>query len=133
VSLYCRHNYRFVSSINHKYQYSSHKCYCSVLCIHIHSYETLANMRYYKLSFVCSNTISAIYIQTVFQHQIVAVFFVILLIKLLIFCVETISGTKLKIHSKFDRHLLMNNHHVHIFYISLNQNSGNSYPANLVF
>ena len=71
--------------------------------------------------------------QTEFQHQIVAVFFVILLSKNFRFFVEIISGSKLNVHSLFDRHLLMNSHPVHRFYIPLNQNSGNSYGADLIF
>ena len=71
--------------------------------------------------------------QTVFQHESVAVFFVILLTKQFRFCVQTISGTKLNLPPLFDRHLLMNSHRVHLFYVSLNQNSGNSYGADLIF
>jgi len=133
VSLYSTHHYNVVSSIKHKYQYSSHKRYYSVIYNHIHSLEILANWWYYKISFVCANTRSGFYIQTVFQRQIVAVFSVILLTWHFRFCVEKISGIKLKIHSLFDRHLLMNNHPVHIIYISLNQNRGNSHAAYLIF
>ena len=71
--------------------------------------------------------------QTEFQHQIVAVFFVILLTKNFRFFVETISGTKLKVHSLFDRHLLMNNHTFHQYYVPLNQKSGNGYAVKLIF
>jgi hypothetical protein len=40
---------------------------------------------------------------------------------------RNISGTKLKIHSLLDRHLLMNSYPVQSFYVSLNQISGNKY------
>ena len=115
VNSYCTHHLKLVSSINDKYQYSPYKCYYSVICIHIHSYETLANWWYYRLSFVSANTTSGLYTQTVFQHQCLAVFFVILLTKYYRFCDETDGGTKLKLHSMFDRYLLMNHHPVHRF------------------
>jgi len=49
------------------------------------------------------------------------------------FCVETDSVTKLKVPSMFDRNLLMKNHPVHRFCVSLNKKCGNSYAADLGF
>jgi hypothetical protein len=58
---------------------------------------------------------------------------VILLTKLSRFCVETIIGNNLEVHSLFARHLLMNSHPVRRFYVSMNQNRDNSYAVNIIF
>jgi hypothetical protein len=43
------------------------------------------------------------------------------------------SGTKWKVYSVSDRHLLMNNYPVHWIYFLLNQNSDKRYAADLIF